>query len=346
MKQIHVNEKCSGCGLCIVNSPYLQENAEGNAEPVAGMAIQEKDMDSVMKVVGECPESALQIVETGNTNKTGAAGITDIINALKNQCDNFSVKKVSNSDIKLNIKDYYIPIPSSSREYKRDYSSESSAKSAAKDEFNRLCYSETAFRPMIKKVFVEYKVNVLKPYYTCTDTEDSAYYAYNQQIRKLLSDAYAEIGEVLGGNNKIPEDWKKFSVYLKEKDGNIVQLTMFDERSTSSGIISTMKDISHTGLNDYVNGMDFDYDEKYVGEGLFGKVKYKNVWYYSGFHDAAKEFIDDLTWAIGHMSSDIEEGVVIDVNHALKSFEKKVKEELSAKISELENLCKNQMIPN
>ena len=283
MKQIHVNEKCSGCGLCIVNSPYLQENAEGNAEPVPGMAIQEKDMDSVMKVVAECPESALQIVETGSTNKTGAAGIAEIITALKKQCENFAVKKVSNSNVKLKIKDYYIPIPSSSREYKRDYSSESSAKSAAKDEFNSLCYSETAFRPMIKKVFVEYKVNVLKPYYTCTDTEDSAYYVYNQKIRKLLSDAYAEIGVVLGSNDKLPESWKNFSIYLKEKDWDIGRLKDFDERSTSSGIMSAMKDISHTGLNDYVNRMDFDYDEKYVGEGLFGKAKYKNKRFYFYF---------------------------------------------------------------
>lgn len=340
MKQIYVNEKCSGCGICIVNSPYLQENAEGNAEPVAGMAIQEQDMESVMKVVAECPDSALQIVETGSTNKTGAAGIDEIIATLEKQCENFAVKKVSNSNVKLNIKDYYIPVPSSSREYKRDYSSESSARSAAKDEFNSLCYSETAFRPMIKKVFVEYKVNVLKPYYTCTDTEDSAYYVYNQKIRKLLSDAYAEIGVVLGRNDILPESWKNFSIYLNEKDGNIIQLSMFDERSTSSGIISAMKDISHTGLNDYVNSMDFDYDEKYVGEGLFGKAKYKNVWYYSEFHEAAKDFINDLTWAIGHMSDEIEEGVVIDVNHALKTFEKKVKEELSAKISELEKYLK------
>ena len=340
MKQIHVNEKCSGCGLCVVNSPYLQENAEGNAEPVAGIAIQDKDMDNIMKVVEECPESALQVVETGSTNKTGVEGIADVITALKNQCDNFCVKKVSNQDVRLNIKDYYIPVPTSSKEYRGDYTSKSSAKSAAKDDFNRLCYSETAFRPMIKKVFVEYKVNVLKPYYTCTDTEDSVYYAYNQQMRKLLSDAYAEIGHLLGGKNKVPGEWKDFSVYLKEKDGNIIQLTMFDHRSTSSGIVSALKDISHTGINDYVNGMDFDYDERYIGEGLFGKPKYKNVWHFSGFYDAAKDFINDLTWAIGHMSSDIEDGVVIDVNHALKTFEKKVKEEFSIKIAELEKYVK------
>lgn len=340
MKQISVNRNCSGCGLCIVNCHYLQENAEGNAEPVAGKAIQDKDMENVKKVIAECPENALQIVETGSTNKKGAAGVAEIIATLENKCNSFAVKKISNSDVRLNSKDYYIPIPSSSREYRRDYTSESSARSAAKDEFNRLCYSETAYRPMIKKLFVEYKVNVLKPYYTCTDTEDSTYYAYNQQIRKLLSDAYAEIGEVLGGNNKVPESWKEFSVYLSERDFVIEALKGFDERSTGSGIISAMKDISYTGLNDYVDCMDFDYDETYAGEGLFGKTKYKNMWYFNNFHEAAKSFIDDLSWAIGHMSSDIEEGAVDNVNYALGEFEKKAKESLKAKISELEQYVK------
>lgn len=340
MKQISVNENCSGCGLCIVNCHYLQENAEGNAEPVYGKAIQDNDMESVKKIIAECPEHALQIVEKGSTNKKGAAGVADIISALKNQCKSFVVKKVSNSDVKLDSKDYCIPIPSSSKEYRRDYTSESSAKSAAKDEFNRLCYSETAFRPMIKKVFVEYKVNVLKPYYTCTDTEDSVYYSYNQQIRKLLSDTYAEIGEVIGGNNKVPESWKNFSVYLKEKDLSIEVLKEFDERSTSSGIISSLKDLSSTSLSDYVSDMDFDYDETYAGEGLFGKTKYKNMWYFNNFREAAKSFIDDLVWAIGHTSSDIEDGAVSSVNYALDTFEKKVKEELGAKISDLEKYVK------
>jgi ferredoxin len=341
MKQIFVNEHCSGCGLCIVNCSYLQENAEGNAEPVPGRAIQEKDLEIVKKVVAECPESALQIVETGVTSRKGKEGIADVITNLKEKCNHFSVNKISNSDVRLNSKDYYIPIPSTSKEYRRDYSSQSSAKSAAKEEFRRLCYSETAYRPMIKKVFVEYKVNVLSPYYTCVDTEESAYYVYNQEIRKLLSNAYAEILDLSGGNCRLPETWKNFSVYFSEKDWAIYPLKEFDTRSTSSGIMADFKDRGeYTSLNWYVDRLDYDYDETYVGEGLFGKPKYKDMWYFSGFNEEAKEFIDDLKGSIDSMSDDIEDGAVIDINHALEAFEKKVKEELFAKISELENYVK------
>lgn len=340
MKQISVNINCSGCGLCIVNCHYLQENSEGNAEPVIGKAIQDKDIENVKKVIAECPKNALQIVETGITNKKGVEGVVEIIATLKNKCNSFAVKKVSNSDVRLEIKNYYIPTPRSSKEYRRNYKSERSAIAEAKDEFNRLCYSETAYRPMIKKVFVEYKVNVLKPYYTCTDTEDSIYYSYNQQIRKLLSDAYAEIGEVLDGNNKVPASWKDFSVCLKQKDISIQILKEFDEQSTSSGIISALKDLSNTGLNDYMLYIDFDYDEIYDGEGLFGKTKYKNMWYFYNFYEASKRFIDDLYWAIGYMSSDIEYVAIENINYVLGEFEKKAKEALKAKISELEQYVK------
>lgn len=348
MKQIIVNDQCSGCGLCIVNcSSYLQENAEGNAEPVAGKAIHEKDLESVIKVVAECPESALQIVETGMASRKGGAGVVEVISKLKDKCNRFYVKKISNSDVSLNSKDYYIPIPSTGKEYSRDYSSESSARSAAREEFRHLCYSETAYRPLIKKVFVEYKVNVLKPYYTCADTEESAYYVYNQEIRKLLSNVYAEICGLLGENGRIPESWKNFSVYLSERDWAIEPLKNFDIRSTSSGIIADLKDRGeYTSLSWYVDRFDYDYDETYVGEGLFGKPKYKDMWYFSGFREVAEEFIDDLKGSINSMSGDIEEGAASSVNFALESFEEKVREELSAKISELEGYVKGLKVLN
>jgi len=73
---------------------------------------------------------------------------------------------------------------------------------------------------------------------------------------------------------------------------------------------------------------------------LFGKSKYKDMWYFSGFYKEAKEFIDDLKDSIDSMSSDIEDGAVSSVNYALETFEKKVKEELNAKIADLEKYMK------
>ena len=335
MKQIEVDIKCNGCGLCIVNSPYLQENAEGNAQPVEGKAIKDSDLEGLKNIVNKCPENALKIIESGIATKKGKAGVCEVIADLKKKCDLLAVEEIKSSDIKMNMKDYTVTIPISEKQYCRDYTSESSAKSAAKDEFNQLCYSEAAYRPLIKKVFVEYRVNVLGPYYNCVDEVDSAYYKYNERVRKYLADAYVEVCDLLG-DSKLPESWKNFSGYLQETDWHIQAIKKFDGRSTSSGIIAKLNDLPHTSLSDYVSGMDFDYIEEYVGESIFGNPKYKNKWYFSGFSDAAKTFLDDLIWAIGHMSSDIEEDAAISINSALKAFEEEIKKEFSAKIQELE----------
>ena len=338
MKQIKVSSKCSGCGLCIVNSPYLQENDEGYAQPVPGKAIKDADLIAVTKVVNECPEKALSVVETGKATSTGKGGVTQVIDALKQQCEAISVKKISGSDVQLKAKDYSISVPYSIKEYRRDYTSESSAKSAARDEFNRLCYSENAYRPLIKKVFVEYKVNVLKPYYTCEDVPESAYYQYNELVRKQLADAYAEIC-VLVGEGKLPKTWTELSVYPKSKDWSIEALRDFDERSTSSGIISDFKDRGeYTSLSWYMDRIDYDYDEQYVGEGLFGRSKYKNVYYFSGLNDEIREFVDDLMGSIDSMSSDITDGAVDNINSAFKSFEAELKKAYMSKIEELKKL--------
>lgn len=127
---------------------------------------------------------------------------------------------------------------------------------------------------------------MLKPYYTCEDSEESIYFSYNQKIIKLLSNAYAEICELSGGNCNIPESWKTFSFYLKERD-------------------------------------------------LFGS-KYKEEWYFSGFYNAAKDFVEDLKEAVQYMSYDIEEVGAEIVNRALKHFETEIKNAFKAKISELE----------
>ncbi|MFD3156738.1 ferredoxin [Haloimpatiens sp. FM7330] len=339
MKQIKVSEKCNGCGLCIVNCSYLQENSDGNAVPIESKAINDYDLETVKKIINDCPEKALSIVETSNTSKRGKAGLKDLIEMLKKKTNNFTVKKVSTNDVKLNCKDYYIAVPCSIKEYSRNYSSESQAKSVARDEFRRLCYSETAYRPIIKKVFVEYKVNVLKPYYTCEDAEGSVYFSYNKKIRKLLAEIYAEAQEICGGECALPICWKDFSIYLSERDFSISVLKEFDERSTSSGIISDLKDRGeYTSLDWYIDRMDFDYDEEYAGEGLFGKTKYKKKWYFSGFNEEAKEYIDDLKSSIDSMSSDISEEAANSINYVLGEFEKKVKEKLNEKIYELDRV--------
>lgn len=333
MKQIKVNSKCNGCGLCIMNCMYLEEDDEGNARPVAGMAVKSADIENVEKVIRECPEHALQMVETG-TKKSGMEGVTDVINRLRQECDTLTVRKVKSSDVKLNIKDYYISVPYSRKEYEYEYSSEWAAKSAAKEEFERLCYSSNAFRPILKKVFVEYKMKVLKPYYDCIDEADSAYYQYNEYIREKIANAYAEICSLIG-ENAIPSEWKNFSFYLDKSNWHINYLANFEEESTRSNIITTVKEVN-SGLDGYIYSMEFDDMEFYIGEGLFGIPINKRKWCFRKFYAAAEEFINDLKWAIDNQSYDIAERVADQINVAMENFEEEIKKEFTRKIDELD----------
>lgn len=338
MKQIIVSSKCNGCGLCIVNSPYLQENEEGYAQPVPGKAIKDSDLQSITTTVNECPEKALSIIETGKATMPGRDGMMQIIEGLKKQCNALSVKTISSSDVAFREKDYSISIPVSNKEYRRDYPSESSAKKAAKDEFCRLCYSESAYRPLLRKIFVEYKVNVLRPYYTCEDIPESAYYQYNEIVRKQLADAYAEISAVLG-EGKLSKAWTTFSVYPKTKDWLIKELKNFDERSIGSGIMSDFKSRGkYTSLSYYVDMIDYDYDEHYVGEGRFGQAKYKNVYYFSGLNAEIREFIDDLRSSIDNRSDYITDVAVELINPEFEIFEGELKKAFMSKIDELKKL--------
>lgn len=161
MKQIKVNEKCNGCGLCIMSCSYLQENADGNAQPIQGKAVKEADLNEVMKTVNSCPEGALSIVETGSASQSGKNGVNEVISDLKKKCASLSVKKVNRAAVKFKIDVDAFPLMYSGKERRSIYSSESAARSAAREEFSRLYYSESAYRPMLKNVFVSYKVNVL-----------------------------------------------------------------------------------------------------------------------------------------------------------------------------------------
>ena len=338
MKQLKVSSACSGCGLCLANCQYLTENIEGNAVAIESMAIADADLNLVQEVIANCPEHAISIVETKSTGKTGRDGLLDLVRDMEKKCDEIHLNPISNSDVRFKASSYYIPVPYSSKQYRYDYSSESQAKSVARDEFNRLCYSPAAYRPLLKRIFVEYKVHQLKPYYGIDSDEDSVYRTMNQSIESYLKRIYAEAKELINGHLNLSEDWYHFEVYLNRKDWEIEGLLNFEENSTSSGIITDLKDMGkYTSLDWYVDRMDFDYDEMYDGEGLFGRTKYKKKWYFKDFDVAAKEFIDDLKGAMGNVSEDIEKRAVMFVNAAFESYEKKAKAVMKEKIKELRN---------
>lgn len=212
---------------------------------------------------------------------------------------------------------------------------ESQAKSAARAEFENLCYLPSAYRPMLKKVFVEYKVKKLRPYYTYEEAEGNFYYQFNQSTERFLREIYGQAREAGGAAFKLPESWCRFDVRPGDGDFETKLVKNFDDYSTGSGIIADFKSRGeYTSLRWYVDQMDFDYDEVYAGEGMFGRTKYKNQWHFSGFEAAAKEFVNDLKSSMDSVSDDITNNACGVVNCALDNFERKVKDALAQKAAE------------
>lgn len=335
MKELRVSEKCNGCGICILNCNYLTENDDGNAVAIEGKAIAPSDLQTVEQVVNECPEGALSIVDISNTNKTGKAGLKDLLNKLKAEKNSFDVETVRSRDLKFEPEKCYIPVPHSRLERWTKYSSESKARAAAKSEFYNLCYSPSAYRPMLKKMFSEYKVNVLRPYYTCENSDNSIFYKYNKQLETILKRVYAEACSINGGSINLPSDWCDFSVFPKKSGLYLKQLLDFEERSECSGI---MKEFETSGekIDWYLDCIYVDSDSTYEGESWLGFSKYSYEYYFTDFDDAASYFIDHLKTSADYAADNIEEGAADTVNGILQEYKMLAMNEFERKIKDFE----------
>lgn len=341
MREIIVSDKCIGCGQCVMESKYLEETPDGNAKFISGGDVIDSDVDAVNKVIQSCPAQALSMKETSATNERGTAAIKEIIDKINEDIKNVKIPRITESDIPFKEDEYYLSPPFSSKEYDARYKSESQARSAARDEFERLMYRESAFRPMIKKIFIEYKTKVLKPYYTYENTEKSYYYKFNMQYARKLGVYYSDIIKAVGNSNALPESWKEFAIFPATGKGSEADeydpVRFFDLRSTSSGIMTEMRSDQYTSLSYYVDQMDYDYNEEYLGEGLFGS-KTKEKWYFSGFSTEAEEFVKDLKSAMKLADPGIEGSGVSVVNAAIDMYEDKVKRTLRERAEMLKKL--------
>ena len=345
MKKLVVISKCDGCGICTVQCPdYLRENDEGNAEVIEGKFVQEKDVTAIQRLITRCPRGAIYLDGAGHTQKKGIEGLKEIITWLETEKDKIHVEKVPT--LHFNAKEYQISVPSSNKEYDYDYSSEFEARVAAENEFERLCYSEAAYKPVLKKIFIEYKVSKLKPYYLCADIPESAYYRYNESMRKLLADAYGEIQSVMDGKVALPEKWNTVCIYPVETSYYIKELKEFGDSDVylmQSVIDNFNSRGEYTKLRYYIDLMDFDERGEYRGKGLFGS-KYKKKYRFRGFYHAAREFVDDLKHSCD-MVSGFEDMVTEAAQHIMQDFEKALKLAMEERILTLKELCEKVNAP-
>ena len=327
-----VLEECIACGQCILMTDLLVETAEGKAAAASKGYIDDSFMAQAQDIVSDCPAQALRIIEVGQAQNIGGKGLAELKTALENQLRSFKFPSITTKHINFKADNYAISVPFAQGEYNYAYSSESGARRAGKEEFDRILYSQ--YRPIILSVFVQYKNDKLQPFYTCERTEKSFYYGVNREIEKILQAIATEAEAVTNGKCKLPQDFTEFNVYPNHrKDGYLdIALKGFENRSTQSGIIAALKDLSHTSLNDYAEGIDTDDSEEYDGEGFFGNSKYKTKWCYSGIQSVCEDYIKDLKWAMDYV--DIDEAALEVVNSVVNEYIQEAKKAIESKIAE------------
>lgn len=307
MKQIIINEKCNGCGMCIVKCPnYFEENDDGNAQVIKGV-LAGNDV-ALNTIISECPVKAISLGD--NVDKKQS--VQKEIDKLKVLANGLTVKR---DDIAFT--DGYCTVTTfpyvGSSGY--EYSSSSSAERAGLSKFRDRAYSQIDSK--ILDCITDYRVNIIKPYYS-TD-ERSAYTIFNKKIVDVLT-AIAN----LVGKNKLPSDFCNVDVY---PDRDTVWKMLEKGEIIGENFVSIVRREFSYSASEYQTYIDWDDMEDYRGR---DKYCYRA-------QDAVEELRKDVQNAVRWARSDIEDGALGYVNGIVNDYNQKLKTCLNQKIKVAES---------
>lgn len=323
MKTFVISDKCNGCGICSTMTDLILEDPRGIAFPAKDGYISDDYLDEANMVVESCSIQAISIQEVGSAKGYGKAGLEELEKILQNKLFNIPKINITKSDIKFDSNNFNIDYSYPKGEYSYIYSSDKKAENAGLEEFNRVAYSQ--YRPFILSVFIQYKNDKLKPFYTLD--QKGFYMKNNKQYEDILKEIYAEANAL--SNNKIylPDDFVNFRVIPGGTDEfkreNIMYgIENFEIQSTRSGVMEEFKTGSYSSLDSYKMYMDTDDMEMYDGDDWRGHPKHKTKYCYFSVNKAVIEYIKDLKSAMNYVDIDgtalhFLEGVISSYNEEI-----------------------------
>ena len=336
MKKIVISKKCNACGMCTAMSELFISDEKGFARANNGGFFDEKDMDSVKEVVLTCPTDAITIEDADIGAKAGKAGLTELKATLKKKLESIVKPEVTIKDIKFDANNYSVDLGYYENSSGYDYKSDAAAERAGLREFDRVAYSQ--YRKIILSVFVQYKNDKLKPYYTFDET---GFYGKNN---KFYSDVLKEIANqarIISNNAiKLPNDFEQFKVLpgddFHSSSGNddcVYHLKNFENNSTSSGIMADFNSESYHSKDAYITYFDTDSHDVYLGEGWLGS-KYDSTYRYYNLRGAVDEYVKDLKGSMNYV--DIDENAYFHLKGAIESYYKCIDKKIEKKLQEFE----------
>lgn len=332
MKKFKISDKCNACGLCTAMTDLIVSDEHGFARPAENMFIDGKKAEKIKEIIDICPVRAISEEEVGNTSKQGRDGLTELQKALKNKLEGIDKPKITKDDIKFDAEAYDAEVGDYDNSSRYEYSSDSAAERAALQEFDRGAYSQ--YRKIILSIFVQYKNDKLKPYYTFD--ENSFYYKNNQTYVKALKEILTEARNITNNQINLPDSFAEFDVFpgdasdVLNREESVIGLSTFEEKSTQSGIMEEFHSGSYSSLDSYSMYIDTDDMEAYDGTDWRGNSKYKDKYCFLNVYKAVIEFVKDLKRAMKYVQ--IDETAMYFLDMSLKLYFEAVDSEIKKKI--------------
>lgn len=322
------SDKCIACGTCFTVCDYIEETPEGKAVPKESGIIPFDMEESLKSIILDCPGHAISLQEI----KPKSAD--DIRGMIQSEIRNFTIKKPDRNEFKFDSSKIVVPMVFSPNENCYIYNSYGQAKGAAKEEIDRLMFSQR--KVTIQNVLVQYKNQKLRRYYVYEQTNDNLYYQLERSIKESIMKIIDQI-RIYKPDVSIPLGLTEFSVKPNQNYIDWFTKNYFEEGEA----IRVLRELSgeYYSLSWYTDRCDIDDTEEYVGTGLFGGDKYKTKYAFNHLNDAFKEIEKDIKEACSSViSSDSVDMADTLVSSIIDNCMRELKPELNKKAQILEKL--------
>ena len=255
-KRIVIASGCMSCGVCMASSAHFGESKDGMAVVQGAGIVSGDEIMSIQKIAKDCPAHVISLQDI--TVKS----MDELLHMVHDSLDNYKMPIPAKEKFEFNSDNITVPIPYSTRERCYEYSSYEKAKRAGLEEFNRLMYSQRL--SIIQGLMIEYKANVLLPYYRYEKASNNYYYKIEQELQALLEKVAAE-AKLVKPKIVLPDDFNKVNITVNyKKDMAAYYFEEGFEYGQASNALGEISD-SNYSLSSYDCYFDIDDTEEYAG---------------------------------------------------------------------------------
>lgn len=314
MINVHVNEKCNGCGGCL-NSDYFEEMDNGDVQTKAGVIISDNALDELTRLSQDCPCQAIVIESKNKTEEEITKELRAYVEQIKD------VEHVNLDDVKLDENrhsirfDYHIS-------YGEDgFSSYDRAYSALRSEIHNIWDDRKDYALSEAQKYVNNDLrkfwDVNYPNGIYVETQNSIKNAVHAISNGLMS--IGAIKDSLSEKNYRVEFTEWTTRWLLEPEclSKEWAQAVYDRLDYNSMLVALHKSKIEP-YQDYVDG-------------LFGKVKEKTMWGYSQGYNSEENIGKQIVHELRHVSYS---GAKKAINEIIDEYNKQL-EEIRKKLDDL-----------